>query len=184
MQPQHIEIPLDRDAVYAAIWPALAGDVHIFAATDFLAGHDHVNGVEGDALGWLLDEIAGKAMTPWQAISMAIELMTPRRDVDWLIAQCALEDAFHAVSAMPPDLQHKLITDLILDADDPLLLITDLYDRIRQELDARRRNQKFYHHLDAYQLIKAVTGREAAGVPLSEFERDVLHDLEPDDDRG
>ena len=49
MERQHIHTPLDREAVYHAIWPELADDIHLFAATDFMVDNG-MSDAEGDAL--------------------------------------------------------------------------------------------------------------------------------------
>jgi hypothetical protein len=175
MQPEHIHIPLDRDAVYAAIWPALVDDIHLLAATDFMGGNDGIGDAECDAIGWLLDEITGNALTPAEAINMARELMTQQRYADYDFAR-EQDAAYQTVSAWPPAQQHALITALILDAADPLLMITELDDRIRQELDARRRDAAVYSNHGTYQMLEAITGRSASGLPLSEFEQDSLRE--------
>jgi hypothetical protein len=119
------------------------------------------------------------------------------------------------VSAWPPAQQHNLITNLILNAADPLLVVCDLYDHVQQTLDtspstavasewqAKRdailqafarmlpnrpqqpeRDQAFYCYHDANQLMEAVTGRATAGEPLSNFEQDVLRELDAEGDHG
>ena len=48
MERQHIHAPLDREAVYHAIWPELADDIHLFGATDLMV--DRMSDAEGYAL--------------------------------------------------------------------------------------------------------------------------------------
>ena len=60
MERQHIHAPLDREAVYHAIWPELADDIHLFGVTDFMV--DRMSDAEGDALEYLLDQITGNAL--------------------------------------------------------------------------------------------------------------------------
>ena len=167
---------------------------------------------EGYALEYLLDQITGNALTPAEAISMAIDLMIPPPDPDYAFEH-EQNAAYQTVSAWPPAQQHNLITNLILNAADPLLVVSDLYDHVEQTLDtsprtavqsewqAKRdailqaftrmlpnrpqqpeRDQAFYCYHDANQRMEAVTGRAAAGESLSNFEQDVLRELDAEDD--
>jgi hypothetical protein len=160
--------PLDRFAVHDALWSELADEIYIFALCAFAGNSDSMGDAAGDAFGWLLDEITGNACTPGEAISMARERMTAQPDAEYEAAR-ELDAVYQAISTMPGTQQLGLMVNLILDSADPLLLVSDLWDRVKLALETGP------DHRDVQQAIVAICNSTA--------ERMMSRKPEADDDR-
>jgi len=210
MERQHIHAPLDREAVYHAIWPELADDIRLFGATDFKV--DRMIHAEGYALEYLLDQIEGNACTRTEAISMALDLMREQPDADyydgfaplWYVVIKTPEalKTIHALLAATPNAARRVGDTVYFERRDEADWIGTLvagemigisladpappppHLRQLQRLAAKQRGAGYYSKHSTVQMIEAIIYRANAGELLSNLDQDVPRNLDNDDSRG
>jgi hypothetical protein len=210
MQREHIHIRLDRDAVYAAIWPLLSDDIHRFGF-EFISSSGRMSGAEGYALEYLLDQIEGNAFTPVEAIAMARDLMADQPNADdyddarfvplWYVVLTTPEalKTISALLAATPSAARLIGDTVYFERRDEADWIVSVYGgdvigisladptppppqlRQLQRLAAKQRGAGYYSKHYSDQKIEAIINRASTGEPLSEYEQDFLRELDHED---